>query len=336
MLLIGSRAARLQIASFRRPKDWDLVCTLAEAESFLKFNKEKIRGQSLRELDGKPHKFKVKMKETSFELEIAEPLGEKSSDIMLFMDSILHWRKVKTKYGNFSVAPLLLLMAIKESHIQFPIHWFKNIEDYHTLKHWTTKHFDIGKIIAYDKFVGLRRDEIRGRERVRNPNLNMTNSEFFQKSSKVGRIFAHDDLHLSTCFYGRPLYERCKLDLNKAALNKELFEKLCLEDKVRMVQEECFAIALERKIIPQIVDIIGKDKCPPIDSFFLELLDTIADSAIEQAFVYAQMRVSTTLTGGWFRDFALENYEKIKLYPRTTNFVALFLSSLKEGKIHAI
>jgi hypothetical protein len=76
-------------------------------------------------------------------------------------------------------------------------------------------------------------------------------------------------------------------DLTKANLLKSLFDKADFATQLRLVREETSAIALERFILP------GR----------------IQDAA--EAYLLALERVSTTLTKGWFRDFAAANYPRL-------------------------
>ena len=68
--------------------------------------------------------------------------------------------------------------------------------------------------------------------------------------------------------------------------------KLNYNEKVNMVLEESFVIALERCLIRLI-----KEDNPYVPAYFPD-----------EAFKYALTRVSTNLTSGPFRDFAANNF----------------------------
>jgi hypothetical protein len=182
------------------------------------------------------------------------------------------------------VARLTSLLLIKKSHLWFPIHWRKSIEDYHSLKQLLSADFSKGELVAFR----LRRKEIAARHKKKKINLNVSNEEFFGKSERaIGRTYDHDWLHSVTCFYDCPLYERCKYDLGKAKLEIDLFERLDYNDKLNLAREEIFVIALERKIIP------GKITNP------------------REALLWATEHIVTSLSKGWFREFCIENYPSI-------------------------
>ena len=52
------------------------------------------------------------------------------------------------------------------------------------------------------------------------------------------------------------------------------------------------------------------------------------------AYRHALMRISTTLTKGWYRDFAIDNYPSLK-YP-DVNYFDVFLNAVNTGKLGMI
>ena len=296
MILIGSRAATFFFDDFRVARDWDVVTTAEELHAWVKKSLHKIKTKKFNYnetklgiclLDG-----------TRFEFEIIYP--NSSNELLVDL-------RKKYRYNGYDVADPVSLYLIKKSHIHYPVWWRKNIEDYHYLK---TK---IGTIDdAHQQFYELRKKETDEKHKGRKTNLNMTNEEFFEKSEKaVKRVYNHDDLHIATCYYDEPLYDSLKLDKKKAAIDKNLFDKLSDTDKIKTVQEECYAIALERKVIPA--------------------LESGEEVFAEDAFVHALERISTTLTSGWFRDFAIENYFSIRNYDK--DYVSDFIEAVDSGKI---
>src|SRR4028119_2304165 len=98
-----------------------------------------------------------------------------------------------------------------------------------------------------------------------------------------------------------------------AKCEKDLWEQFTHEEKMQCVLEEAYVIALERKIIPFV---FGNGKY----------------YSAEDALKWAMMRICTTLTGGWFRSFATENYTNCLGYA-SPNFDKKFLHKVKEGKV---
>ena len=92
-------------------------------------------------------------------------------------------------------------------------------------------------------------------------------------------------------FHERPLYEKLKYKekFHLAWCEQELFEQLSQQEKLECVVEEVMVIALERFLIP------GIETTPGI------------------AFQKSLKKVCTTLCSGWFRDFAIDNWEQLRL-----------------------
>lgn len=137
------------------------------------------------------------------------------------------------------------------------------------------------------------------------PNLNQPAATFF--TDEIHKIMAHRE---------KPMYEYYKENENLVKCSKEKFLALPQEDKVRGVLEEAYVIALERAIIPMLFE--GGNPADP-----------------DSAFRWAVMRICTTLTGGWFRDWAVENFPAVqKMYDRT--YATRFLTDFDQGRIKIV
>lgn len=302
MILIGSRAAKYHFSDYRNPKDWDFVCTHDEFIDWLNLNINNIKKKRV---DDGFTKAQITDKQNNvYEFVFTTP--ESSNELLTELCRKWTCNLIIPCF----VADPVLLYLIKKSHVHQPIWWGKSIQDYHFLKTRVDEPTE-----AQLEFFELRKSEVDARSKKLKINLNMTNEDFFEKSNgAIKRVYEHDDLHAATCYYDKPLYDSLKLDKNKAAISKKLFFKLSYEDQLRTVREECYAIALERKLIPLL-----ESGIPPL------AID------IEKAFMYALERVSTTLTSGWFREFAIENHFSIKEVDK--NFLDDFLNSVSNGLI---
>lgn len=194
-----------------------------------------------------------------------------------------------------SLATLEQLYCIKRGHITFPSkNWEKHIGDLHLL----------GRLLGYypsglnylndvnSELINLHKKstELRlGKQRT--PKLNGVSKEKFFDDS-VKKYYIHDDLHVLFSHTGRPMYEKMQKDLNSVQCDKNLWDKFSHDEKIKTVLEECYVISSERKLIPTIKG----------DALFTDT---------HECFKWALMRVSTTLTSGWFRDFSINNYFEI-------------------------
>jgi hypothetical protein len=248
MLLIGSRAARFWYPEFRKPKDYDFIATTKEVDDFLsKFTYQDTSSHpKKRRARVDVHGYKL-----NFEFELVEHYP--SSAIIYKNDTTIH------NYDNllgieYVVAGPQTLYLLKKSHIIFNIHWDKNIYDYLFLKD-KCKPFDIFLPGWKSDALRLRFDEIKNRIKSKEINFNQKNSEFFKKSEKfVNRVVEHDSLHYATCFYDEPLFLSAKEDTTKAALSKEKVRQMPHLHIIQMIQEEAMVLALERDIIPCLLE----------------------------------------------------------------------------------
>lgn len=127
---------------------------------------------------------------------------------------------------------------------------------------------------------------------VHRTSMRVPNATFFGEFKHGDiRLYEHDDLHRTTCYYREPLYQSAKEDKTLAFIPRRSFERMSPLDRGRLVREECHAIALERVIIPA------------------QALGIPCDA--ERAYFYALHRICTDLATGWFREFAIESFEQL-------------------------
>lgn len=191
------------------------------------------------------------------------------------------------RIGDFdvNVCSLAGLAAIKRSHL-----W----RDYFFDKHIAVYHYELVKHARKEDA-----DFVRERTRLThlkyprsNPNLMQPNEDFFDDA--VEKAYDHDWLHEIVAFGQHPIYMELKYDDSLAWCERELWEKLTFERKLQCVAEETYVIAIERIMVPN-----GWYHSP------------------KGAFSQALRKVCTTLTSGWFRDFAIDNHPRImQLYDR--------------------
>lgn len=292
MIVLGSRAARHHLPAFRPPADWDLVVTPEEIGRIaLAYD-----GSITEFVPSSPYKYRLMLHgERMIEVEVVEP----GSSNALLAEDAASWPKIDTPVGLAHVPPLDYLWRIKKAHVYWPVHWDKNIADLH----------EIGAACGFrpharaEAFYALRLQECEAKfGHRRRARLSMSNEAFFAKSEKaVGRVVDHDAIHEVVAYGERPLFEAMKHDLSLATLSRDLFEAASEETKLRLVREEAMAIAIERYILT------GK----------------VGEGAV--AYASALKRICTTLTSGWFREFAILNWPALR--EPDFDFVTRFWSS---------
>ena len=79
-------------------------------------------------------------------------------------------------------------------------------------------------------------------------NLEQSPEDFFNKNVK--RVYEHDSIHRSVAYYNEPMFNKILRDGHAVAVDKSKFENLSKKDKFKLIREEVFATALERRMIP--------------------------------------------------------------------------------------
>lgn len=137
------------------------------------------------------------------------------------------------------------------------------------------------------------------------PKLNQGKQSFFTDS--VPYKYDHDTIHLSVSHLDKPAYRYYMKDGQEVMCDVDKWN--ALPDIVRLygVLEESYVLALERSIIP-------------------------FASNPEKAFKMALQKVCTSITSGWFRQYAWDSYDRVlELYH--PSFVQKFEDALQAGKI---
>jgi hypothetical protein len=208
-----------------------------------------------------------------------------------------------------NVLDIELLYIQKRSHIWRPLNFTRHIMELQRIK-------DSGLYNGLDQYyyqlLQNRISETKKEFKDRVPSLNQSNEDFFDDAVK--KYYVHDDLHKVMAFYDEPIYERLKVDKTLAKCEKELWVNLLQEDKIKCVVEECCVIAVERFLIPKLE--FGERYMPE-----------------KMAFNKALEKVCTTLTSGWFRDFAIDNWKDIKKFGESVSFYSKFSEALKSGEL---
>ncbi|RIA84225.1 hypothetical protein C1645_832612 [Glomus cerebriforme] len=332
-VLIGSRAAKWHVPSFREPNDWDFVATASQCILFInKFMAKNMKltyypGVGLK-IIGKCIESNADNKSISFEVEIASDkinLRLLKKDYMNLEDNVdkIEFKEFYNDQERESsktsaqmilelccdvkdrmlipfpciVAPLKVLEALKTSHIYWADNFYKNIADLHSLRIILDYN---NQLISqplcsptYDEQTELMlKTRITETEMIRGipaAHINL-NEEFLDRDDDlfVDRIVPHDNIYELVKYGDRPIYEDLKHDKTKAMIEKSLFQKMDYQKQLNCVREEAMVIALERYLIPK----ISKNQ--------------------ETSYRSALVRICTSLTKGWFRKFAVDNYPRLE------------------------
>lgn len=183
--------------------------------------------------------------------------------------------------GDRSAAPIELLLALKLSHrFKKGKHFLKTMRDIQLLR----RSFAVVPDTAeYREFMARRQAEALS---YAHPKLNMSKADFF--SPLVPYVYDHDSVHESVKQLTRPAYQYFKPDDSEVLTSRSMFDEQPHHVKIYAVLEEAYVLALERSQIP------FRGKIEPRASFLIAL-----------------EKVCTSITSGWFREFAWEHYDEV-------------------------
>ncbi len=186
----------------------------------------------------------------------------------------LLYEYMSQKKLDMATPDIILMMKMSHRFLKNSPHFLKTINDIKALK-------DMGIVMPDFAKTWL---PIREKETYDygHPNLNQSKKEFFKDDFYV---YDHDTLHLAVKLYDKPAYDYFKPDKNEVKVSRALFDAAPDNVKLASVYEEACVLALERHQIP--------------NSF---------KPAPENSFKIALEKVCTSITSGWWRDFAYDSY----------------------------
>lgn len=189
--------------------------------------------------------------------------------------------------GDPIFPPMEVLYALKMSHryLRNSPHFLKTMKDIQLMREWgvADKHQETGGIHpALMDFYKLRMKETYW---YNHPNLKTNKDEFFKDIYE----YDHDSIHVAVKHLEKPAYQYFKPENSEVFCDKDLFNIASDKTKLYAVLEEAYVLALERSLIPH-----PGVKTP------------------KQAFDMALMKVCTSITSGYFREWAWEHYDRVQ------------------------
>lgn len=296
MLVIGSSALvhnNPELSETRVCGDWDFIATIDQFNKWYKANKSEM-AFAVPTDGGKYYHCRGK-DGMNYEFEIA---WEGTSAAML-LDAYLF--EVGADNSGPTYAIDIDLLAIKMSHRykKNSVHFKKTMDDIRFLR---SKLGDSQLDPFLYKFVRLREKET---YTYSHPALNVDKGSFF-KDDGVQYVYDHDSIHETVALYpawSGPLH--CSSQVpdyyipaytfyadGEVWSSSEKFFQCSEQVRLYGVYEETCVLALERSQIPHA---LGKEDGP----------------TPRWSFEMALMKVCTSITSGFFREYAWENYDKV-------------------------
>lgn len=288
-VLIGSRALEMicrcrGVDLYRACVDLDYLCTEEDWDAEVqKFANDRF----VETVERNGNKGHVKMKAGAhIEYDIAQP-GDSTDALIQYIKENTH---KLPHIGYDVVAPLDVLYLLKMSHRfkKNSPHFKKTMMDILFMRS-----LGVGIPEELDEIYKLRQKESYD---YSHPNLNVNSKDFF-KGDEVPYVYDHDTIHQAIAVLGEPAYKSYMKDDSEVMTSKEKFFAQPKHVRLLGVYEEACVLALERSQIP-----FGDDVDGPTP---------------KQSFLMALNKVCTSITSGYFREYAWENYSIVlKLYQR--------------------
>lgn len=171
------------------------------------------------------------------------------------------------------------LYALKMSH-RFKKdcpHFKKTMRDIHRLR-------GLGAQIPDQEWFKRRETETL----ARHPRLNQSKTDFFNTPG-ITYKYDHDSIHRAMALGDKPAYQYYMSDQAEVLCSKKKWNEVSEETRLNGVLEESLVLALERSQIP------FDFRTPP-----------------ERSFEIALTKVCTSITSGWFREYAWEHYYQVE------------------------
>jgi hypothetical protein len=300
MLLIGSKALEFSGPFFlaegvKRSWDNDYISTIEEYETFAKTIEKPVAILPLNR--GKT--IAVKNKAGISEFEIAWPDSTAKELLSILGEDI-----ATNLHNNFWIAKPNLIFTLKKSHrfLRNSPHFMKTMLDYKHLR-------DVCKCTVPERLKDWAKKREAETYWYKHPSLDVKKDDFFVDNFYE---YDHDTIHQAVAHQGKPAYEYYKEPGQEVKCSKSLFFDLPEHYRLNGVLEEAYVLALERSQIPH------KGAWTP-----------------KQSFEYALMKVASSITSGWFREYAYENYFKVlDLYDDT--YVDRFWKAVDKGIVKKI
>jgi hypothetical protein len=307
-IVYGSYAIGLNRQTYRRPMDLDIIATYNEAIHFSSRFFETIESVDHKTEHNKLI-FKGQLKNSGLvrvgivEANLVESDVE-STDKEIYdgMIGVLYNEELDLHYLDLD---MLYLIKMSHRYKKNSPHFLKTMRDIHLFREY-------GASISEDRVPLLKRRE-KESYNYKHPSLNQGKKDFFSGDG-IKYEWDHDSIHVAMAVMDKPAYTYYIEPGEEVKCSKKLFFEASEEVRLNGVLEESMVLALERaQLTSQIKFPLSPDK----------------------SFEFALGKVCTSITSGWFREYAWENYHRVfNLYKRNhTDYVEKAKEAIKSGVI---
>ncbi|MCZ2224744.1 MAG: hypothetical protein LC122_14065 [Chitinophagales bacterium] len=301
MILIGSRALALRAPYClnRKPVDFDFIASQEDCDTWLEANKDKMNIAEKYEVNTSFGKKIIVKGDCICEFDIISP---DTSNALLAKIVEEDKETIRTSFGLVPSFNILFLLKKSHRYLKDSPHFWKTIFDFHTMKRARAivqeEHMELFKLREKETYA-----------KQNHPKLNVNKNDFFSGDGII-YTYDHDSLHESVKHLDKPAYLYYGKDGEEVKSDKNKFFACDRQIQLYGVVEEAAVLALERGLIPHY------DKW----------------KSHKDAWMFALSKVCSSITSGWFREFAYENiFDVVKMYPK--DFYEKFQVGLKSGVV---
>lgn len=309
LVLIGSRALAIRAPHLlnRKPSDFDFIASAKSQDLWLWQHWESL---GLKPFDyiynyttyPKPNKDVVTVGDIHVEFERAGTrmnVAPSTNQLVEYVNGDLE--TIKTE--KFGLVPSLdVLFTLKKSHryLKNSPHFWKTLRDYHVMKR-------AGCVVPkeLEETLKLREKET---YTYAHPSLMRDKKSFFADDSIQYR-YDHDTIHQAVALGAEPAYRAFQKDGAEVQVDRAKWDRLPLEVQLSSVIEESCVLAVERSLVPHPGVLTPK-----------------------KAWLLALSKVLSSITSGWWREFAYEHaFEVMARYPQ--DYFEKFEAGVKSGLV---
>lgn len=319
IVLVGSHGLFAAGGTLRRkPSDWDLITTFDGLQAIT--SRLRRFGSRVDSIPLSENKTVLRVHDGTYkgmvEVEIAWP-GSTGEELMTIMQTDSKgWIPFADTAVMVPTIDQLYTLKLSHRYLKNSPHFHKTVDDVAYFRSIGAKVFDAG---------WLKRREAETYT-YKHPKLNVMKGDFF-KGDGVEYVYDHDDIHKAVAhlydvpfasYEGPPVhievpkipaYRLYMKDGAQVQCDKKKFFDAPEAVRLYGVLEEAQVLALERSQIP------FRGKVDPRRSFDIAL-----------------MKVCTSITSGWFREYAWENFRKVEgMYE--ASYVDRFWKAVDAGRV---
>jgi hypothetical protein len=219
-------------------------------------------------------------------------------------DEGTHYKEVGGLMFAYPSLNVLLLLKLSHRYLKDSPHFLKTMRDVKFLK-------SRGAVIQHDHVEFLKQRE-KDTYTYNLPKLNVDKQTFFDaEATGVKYIWTHDDIHTAIRTLPVPAYTLFAEPGEEVKSSQKLFWEVGHDVRIRAVLEESMVLGIERSLEP----FPGK-KTP------------------REAFEFALMKVCTSITSGFFREFAYNHYDEVlELFAQYEDYHDQFKKAVAKGEV---